>query len=55
MIRYFFENTPFEFYIFTNDWPIWYLPIKKDCKIGDYKKSAGLGKITICWNKKKIK
>ena len=54
MVKWFFENTPFEFQIFTNDTSTWYLPVAEYYEIDVYKWSVGLGKYTLCWGLPKL-
>ena len=49
MIKYFFTDTPFEFQIFSNAKPTWFIILNDYHDEGTYLNSIGIGKYTICW------
>lgn len=49
MIKYFFTGTPFEFQIFSNAKPAWFITLNDYYDEDTYLNSIGIGKYTICW------
>ena len=49
MIKYFFTGTPFEFQIFSNAKPAWFISLNDYYDEDTYLNSIGIGKYTICW------
>ena len=49
MIKYFFVGTPFEFQIFSNAKPAWFIILNDYYDEDTYLNSIGIGKYTICW------
>ena len=49
MIKYFFTDTPFEFQIFSNEKPAWFITLNDYYDEDTYLNSIGFGKYTICW------
>jgi hypothetical protein len=49
MIKYFFTGTPFEFQIFSNAKPSWFISLNDYYDEDTYLNSIGIGKYTICW------
>ena len=49
MIKYFFVGTPFEFQIFSNAKPAWFITLNDYYEEDTYLNSIGIGKYTICW------
>ena len=49
MIKYFFTGTPFEFQIFSNAKPSWFISLNDYYDEDTYLNSIGIWKYTICW------
>ena len=49
MTKYFFTGTPFEFQIFSNEKPFWFISLNDYYDEDTYLNSIGIGKYTICW------